>query len=185
MENSAGLLSTAQWIALGTYKWIEAHAKTGASPVYRYRFDTAPPRAGEDYERDPNNPNWTVPEKITPNTLAYHSAEIEFVFGALPSKTAEPWRPSDYALSNLMRTYWTNFAKSSNPNTPVTTIPTEQEAKATPDPTKPVESALPNWPLYTDDSHPVMHLDATPAAKPDQHHTQYEFLATHPTPPTE
>ncbi len=94
MENSAGLLSTAQWIALGTYKWIEAHAKTGASPVYRYRFDAAPPRSGEDYERDPNNPNWTVPEKITPNTLAYHSAEIEFVFGALPSKNAENWRPS-------------------------------------------------------------------------------------------
>jgi len=46
---------------------------------------------------------------------AYHSAEIEFVFGMLDSKKL-PWRPEDYELSEQMGSYWTNFAKRGNPN---------------------------------------------------------------------
>ncbi len=44
-----------------------------------------------------------------------HSAEIEFVFGALASKNL-PWRPEDKALSDLMSSYWANFAKTGDPN---------------------------------------------------------------------
>ena len=31
------------FIAFGTWKWIEAHSKTGDSPVYRYHFELAAP----------------------------------------------------------------------------------------------------------------------------------------------
>ena len=31
------------FIAFGTWKWIEAHRKTGDSPVYRYHFELAAP----------------------------------------------------------------------------------------------------------------------------------------------
>ena len=31
------------FIAFGTWKWLEAHAKTGDSPVYRYHFELAAP----------------------------------------------------------------------------------------------------------------------------------------------
>jgi len=31
------------FIAFGTWKWIEAHRKTGESPVYRYHLELAAP----------------------------------------------------------------------------------------------------------------------------------------------
>src|ERR1700675_4725886 len=36
VKSSAALLSTADFIAFGTWKWIEMHLQTGESPVYRY-----------------------------------------------------------------------------------------------------------------------------------------------------
>jgi para-nitrobenzyl esterase len=86
---------------------------------------------------------------------AYHSAEIEFVFGALASKNL-PWSPDDMKLSDLMGMYWTNFAKTGNPNGP----------------------GQPEWPVYNADGHyEVMHLaDGNSAAAPDAHRARYEFL---------
>jgi para-nitrobenzyl esterase len=155
VTSSAGLLSTAKWIALGTWSWIEAHLRTGGAPVYRYQFDEAPPRASEDFEADPNNPNWAPAAKVTPNSLAYHSAEIEFVFGTLKSKKGEPWRAEDFRVSELMGTYWTNFAKSGNPN----------------------GTGVANWPAYSgSDGFQVMHLKEKPAGAPDAHREQFAFL---------
>jgi para-nitrobenzyl esterase len=42
---------------------------------------------------------------------AVHGAELPYVFGFIP-KNAE----TDYKLADLMETYWTNFAKTGNPN---------------------------------------------------------------------
>ena len=78
--------------------------KRASLAVYRYEFDQAPPLAAPAAGAAPEE-----------SRGAYHSAEIEFVFGMLDSKKL-PWRPEDYALSEQMGSYWTNFAKTGNPN---------------------------------------------------------------------
>ena len=129
---SAGDLAGDRFIAFATWKWIEMHLLTAKSPVYRYQFDDVPPKANG----------------------AYHSAEIEFVFNVLPSKNL-PWRPEDTKLADQMSTYWTNFAKTGDPNGP----------------------DLPKWPEYTADGHyQVMHLSANPAPAPDAHRDRYLAL---------
>ena len=142
-KRAAQDLSGDQFIAYSTWKWIELQAAVAKTAVYRYEFDQAPPAAGVDA---------TLSSPISPG--AYHSAEIEFVFEALPSKKL-PWRPADSKLSDLMSSYWTNFAKTGDPNGP----------------------GLPKWPVYgaaTD--YPVMHLGSDSQASPDNHRARYLFL---------
>ena len=140
VKRAAADLAGDRFIAFGTWKWIEMHTATGGSPVYRYEFDEAPPMAPGDKRESPG---------------AYHSAEIEFVFGALASKRL-PWSSAATQLSGLIGSYWTNFAKTGNPNA----------------------SGLPEWPVYNGDSHyRVMHLSGTNSvAAPDGHRARYEFL---------
>jgi para-nitrobenzyl esterase len=141
LKSSAGFLASTDFIAFGTWKWIETHLKTGGSPVFRYEFDQAPP-GGDGNDGD----------KV--GAFAYHSAEIEFVFGTLDSKKGISWRPDDYKLSELLATYWTNFAKTGNPNGP----------------------GVPAWPPYEKNGFQVMHLSANPQAAPDIHRAKLEFL---------
>jgi para-nitrobenzyl esterase len=142
VKSSADLLATANFIGYGTWKWIEMQTKTRNAEVYRYEFDDAPPPA----EAADGTPGVS--------RGAYHSAEIEFVFGMLDSKRL-PWRPEDYELSEQMCSYWTNFAKTGNPN----------------------GVGLPQWPQYSaKDGYEVMHLAAKSHAGTDQQRAQYESL---------
>ena len=80
--------------------WALLHEQQGRTPVYIYCFSHDLP--GED-----------MPEGGMPG--AFHSAELWYVFGTL----GRCWRPmeqADYDLSNLMVTYWSNFARTGNPN---------------------------------------------------------------------
>ncbi len=145
-EQSAHDLGRDQFIAYSTWKWVEM--QMAVAPVYEYEFDDAPPQ--------PASANRAASDKPAPPPAAYHSAEIEFVFEALPSKNL-PWRPEDEKLSDMMSSYWSNFAKTGNPNGP----------------------GLPDWPAYNAAAdYPVMHLSATPNAARAEQRDQFVFLDT-------
>ncbi|HTQ60263.1 MAG TPA: carboxylesterase/lipase family protein [Candidatus Solibacter sp.] len=140
-KESAGLLATANFIGYSTWKWIEEQTKLDGPAVYRYEFDDAPPL-----------PETGAPPGAVPT--AYHSSEIEFVFGMLKSKNL-PWRPQDFELSEQMGKYWTNFAKTGDPN----------------------GAGLAKWPGYdAGDGFEVMHLNAKSKAEKDRQRGQYELL---------
>ena len=133
-----------QFIAFPTWAWLEAQTKTGNAPVYRYFFDLPSPG-------DRNHPA---------SYGAFHSDDIEYVFGALDARPGMHARSEDRALSELMQQYWTNFAlKTGDPNGP---------------------EPIPKWPVYNaGDDWEVMHLDATPTAEPDSLRPRYLFLDSH------
>lgn len=134
---SADAYTTDQFIAFGTWLWIEAQAKTGAVPVYRYHFELPAP------------PSEMHPE----GKYAWHSDDLEYVFGTLDVRRGSVWRPEDRKLTEEMMDYWTNFAKTGDPNGP----------------------GLPEWPRY-DKTGAVIHLDRETHASPDTTRAQFEFL---------
>jgi para-nitrobenzyl esterase len=138
---SADAYTTEEFIALGTWEWVEAQVKTGDAQVYRYHFEL------------PATPSEMHPE----GKYAWHSDELEYVFGTLDVRHGTTWRPEDRKLSEEMMDYWTNFAKTGDPN----------------------GDALPHWPRY-DKSGRVLHLDRTITAGPDTARPQYEFLMKWP-----
>jgi para-nitrobenzyl esterase len=151
LKESAGALASDRFIAYSTWKWIEDHMQTGDSPVYDYHFEQAPPQP-----------------QGKPSRGAYHSADIEYVFETLDSKNL-PWTDADRKLSDIISSYWTNFAKDGDPN----------------------GSGLPKWPRYAKkDSYQVMHLvegaGVTPHAVPSTVRARYQLLdriaAENPTP---
>ncbi|MEG9434404.1 carboxylesterase/lipase family protein [Terriglobus sp. ADX1] len=135
---SADDLTTAQFIALAPWKWAEADVATGKVPVYRYRFDQLSPT-----------------ERLHPLPRAFHSAELEYVFGTLDVRQGATWTPEAHTLSTQMMDYWTNFAKTGDPN----------------------GAGLPKWPRY-DKEKAVIHLDSTITAGPDATRAEFEFLTS-------
>jgi para-nitrobenzyl esterase len=127
------------FLVYSTWAWLDAHVKTGGSPVYRYLF--ALPSPGDPYH--------------PVSAGAFHSDEIEYVFGNLDSRKGATFRPEDYKLSDLMQTYWTNFARNGDPNA----------------------DAVPHWPRYDAAGNwQVMRLSPDPAVAPDPHRARYLFL---------
>lgn len=121
------------------WKWLGAQAATG-SPVYRYRFDQALP---------------------APVNGAPHACEIEYVFRVLSSRNL-PWTDDDRQTSEVVSTYWTNFAKTGNPS----------------------GAGLPEWPMYRAEAgYPIMHLEPRPHAEPDSHLKHYAVLDSIPPSP--
>lgn len=139
-QKAAGDFAGDRFIAFSTWRCIETHIATGNSPVYRYFFALGSPPVDKFH-------------KI--QGLAFHSDDIEYVFGTLDSRQAAVWRLEDRKLSDLMGAYWTNFARTGDPN----------------------GEGLPHWPRYDDaGGWQVMHLEANSAAKPDAFRKRHLFL---------
>jgi para-nitrobenzyl esterase len=137
---AAGDFGGDQFIAYGTWKWLETDRATGNRNVYRYEFDLAAP-----------------PSKFHPGSFAFHSDDIEYVFGTLDTRPGAVWRAEDYKLSDQIMSYWTNFARTGDPNG-----------------ADGAGGKLPEWPVYGQGD-PVLHLDNPISVRSDEHRGRYEF----------
>ena len=120
-------------MAYDTWTWLRLQARTGQANVFAYRFVQPPPAtAGTPFF----------------GMGATHGVEMPYVFDALD---AEHWssRPSDRRLAGMMADYWTNFAKTGDPN----------------------GEGLPRWPRYVaaapGHAPQVLHLGSTIHAAPE------------------
>jgi para-nitrobenzyl esterase len=103
--------------------WARLQTKTGKSKMFLYYFDEkAEIPAGSE----------------AAGYGARHASELPYVFRQLTEHGRPAPTPKDEALSDMMRTYWTNFAKTGDPN----------------------GAGLPKWPAYEDASAQVLHLEA-------------------------
>ncbi len=112
----------------GAWTWAKLQSEDGQGKAYLYYFDRRSPQA-------PLGPA--------------HTAEVGYVFDnltapGLPTRLTSPPGPADVALSDLMQSYWVNFAKTGDPNGP----------------------GLPHWPAFQATSPRTMLLDEHPGAHP-------------------
>jgi para-nitrobenzyl esterase len=115
-----------------SWAWARLQSEKGKGKAYVYYFDHRTPRAPEG---------------------ATHGAEIAYVFGNLRTMGRTP-RPEDEAMSELMRSYWANFARTGDPNGP----------------------GVSEWPRFTVAKQQVMQFDASPGPEPVPNLRQLEAL---------
>jgi len=122
-----------------TWVWAKLQNARGGSPAYVYYMDQRPP-----YPADSRNADVAgVP----------HGAELAYVFQKL-ELTPLPWTDADRRISDAMATYWTNFAKTGNPN----------------------GAGLPRWPAFTSKDPQRMVFKVTPQAKPYDNLAQLQAM---------
>ncbi|HTS24485.1 MAG TPA: carboxylesterase family protein [Bryobacteraceae bacterium] len=97
----------------GHRTWAKLQSTTGKAPAWIYIFSHVPPHP----EGNGNNPRAPAG--------AVHFSEVIYVFDNLRMKDY-PWTELDRKVADTLATYWTNFAKTGNPN----------------------GSGLTNWPVY-------------------------------------
>ena len=106
-----------------TWSWARLQSQKGKGKAYVYYFD----------RRTPESPDG-----------ATHGAEISFVFANPSGIFTGPPQAGDAELSNLIQSYWVNFAKAGDPNGP----------------------GLPAWTAFTEGDQKTMFFDTNPSARP-------------------
>ncbi len=137
--SSANQLSGDLVIAQQTWEMLARQWLTSRAPVYVYQYSYSSPYA----------------------PVPIHTVEQPFVFGTLtpeiyPPNTAAP-SDADRGFSDLLMSYWTNFAKGGTPN----------------------GAGLPAWPAYRGPGSKVMHLDNASAAAPEYGTDRFGFIAAY------
>ena len=94
----------------GLLAWARAHDKTGKTKSYVYYWNYEPPWL----------PNAKFSEMDPATKLgAYHGSEISYVFQTLNVwASMRQYTEADTKLSDLISSYWVNFAKPGDPNGP-------------------------------------------------------------------
>ena len=77
-----------------------------------------------------------------------------YAFDNLAVRPDWGWQKADHTLAKTMADYWTNFAKTGNPN----------------------GSGLPQWPAYKAPSNQVMGLGENIGVVSEPHPDRYQFL---------
>jgi para-nitrobenzyl esterase len=89
---------------------------------------------------------------------AGHGSEVSFVFNTLNARWGAPAEATseEKELARIMNNYWTNFAKTGNPN----------------------GKGLPAWPLYDTKKEEILDidLDGKPVAKPDPRKARFNVI---------
>lgn len=111
-----------------TWAWANLQAKTGKSKVFYYYFDQHP-----EYPEDSPRYGYGSP----------HGQDVAYVFMHLDPANPQTSK-SDLEISEVMGTYWTNFAKFGHPNS----------------------ADVPEWPAFSDANPEVMYLGPTPHIGP-------------------
>lgn len=106
-----------------TWSWARLQSKTGKSPVFFYYFDQHPERVEGTPQADHGTP---------------HGVDVPYVFMHIDPANPDT-SPSDLKISEIMGTYWTNFAKYGNPN----------------------GEGVPHWPAFSNENPVVMYLGPT------------------------
>jgi para-nitrobenzyl esterase len=112
-----------------TWAWAMLQTEKGKGKAFVYYFDHRTPRS-------PNGAN--------------HGDEIAYVFKNLGGRAIgvpgppPPVRPEDTRISELMSSYWVNFAKNGDPNGP----------------------GLPVWPVFSASAQNAMVFDTMPGERP-------------------
>jgi len=123
---------------MGNMLWLDLNARKPKHTMYFYRFD-------------PDIPGWDDPG-------AFHSSDLWFAFETL----AKCWRPftgKHYDLARQMCNYWTNFARSGDPN--------GDDADGTP---------MEKWEPYTADTRKVMLFSDRPRLQTAEQSEFFRFL---------
>ncbi len=113
-----------------TWSWARLQSKTGTSKVYVYYFDQKMPLSPFSFFFKSNG--------------APHGSEMPYMFRHLDQILGALYTDEDRKLSETMAIYWTNFAKTGNPN----------------------GEGLPQWPAFKDREPTVMYLDSQPHVGP-------------------
>jgi para-nitrobenzyl esterase len=108
--------------AWDTWAWARLQSLKGKGKAFEYYFDYHPG---------------------SPSGGSGHGSDVPYAFQTLGGRMGGP-RSEDLKLSNIISSYWVNFAKSGDPNGP----------------------GLPKWPAFSESDQKVMVFDSTPSARP-------------------
>jgi para-nitrobenzyl esterase len=111
-----------------TWAWATLQAKTGKSNIFCYYFDQHPDHPAGSPQAD--------------HGMA-HGMDVPYVFETLDRDDTK-LTPGDWAISDTVSTYWTNFAKYGDPN----------------------GAGVPSWPRFTDRDRQVMYFHNTASPGP-------------------
>lgn len=121
---------TDAFMAMSMRGWAQYNHSAG-QPSYLYYMEYVPP-AHQIYLF--NDPDLHLPGGPR-SSGAYHSGDLAYVFNNV-GKSGDFWSEKDFAMARTMSGYWTNFAKTGNPN----------------------GANLPNWASYEPQSHNTLLL---------------------------
>jgi para-nitrobenzyl esterase len=135
-----------RWFGWDERIWARLETETGHHRAYRYYFGRVPPGPGS-------------------RLGAFHGSDLAYVFENFPYRIF--YQDVDKQLGETIATYWVNFARTGNPNSP----------------------GVPVWPIYDPEKDNVLDLGDQVSVKYGVNATGLDFFDTYyrslrPSPPT-